>query len=53
VRLFRQAMRVLGIALAYGFNRRSYLASDFADHASSGYSSTTVFNQAASESASR
>lgn len=53
VKLFRQAMRVLGIALAYGFHRRSYLASDFADHASSGYSSSTVFDQAANESASR
>lgn len=51
VRLFRQAMRVLGIALSYGFNRRAYLASDDADPASAGYSSTIVFDSSSREAA--
>lgn len=51
VRLFRQATRVLGIALSYGFSRRAYLASNYATPASAGYSSTIVFDTASSEAA--
>lgn len=49
VRLFRQAARVLGIALSYGFSRRAYLSSDYATPASAGYRSTTVFETATNE----
>lgn len=47
VKLVRQALRVLGIALSYAFNRRAYLASDYADPAAGAYSSTIVFDSAA------
>jgi dolichol-phosphate mannosyltransferase len=43
VRLARQAMRVLEIALSYAFRRRHYLASDYSAEPGKRYSSTTVF----------
>ncbi len=53
VKLFRQAMRVLGIALSYGFNRRAYLASDYAALTSAAYSSTSIYETSAHEAASQ
>jgi dolichol-phosphate mannosyltransferase len=44
VKLVRQALRVLGIALRYAFNRNGYLASDYAHPYREHYPSTVVFN---------
>ncbi len=44
VKLVRQAFRVLGIALAYAFNRSNYLATDYAQPYREGYPSTVIFD---------
>lgn len=47
VKLVRQALRVLFIALSYGFTRARYLRSDYATTSATGYTSTIVFEQSA------
>lgn len=44
VKLVRQALRVLGIAMSYAFNRRGYLAADYATPPAGAYPSTVVFD---------
>lgn len=51
VKLFQQAMRVLGIALSYAFTRKSYLASNYADDPAETYTSTVVFDSATERAA--
>lgn len=46
VKLVRQALRVLGIALSYAFSRNSYIATDYAQPYREQYPSTVVFNSA-------
>lgn len=44
VKLVRQALKVLGIALSYALARRSYLARNYAQKPEETYSSTVVFD---------
>ena len=46
VKLVRQALRVLGIAARYAFDRKGYLAADYAEPYRARYSSTVVFDAA-------
>jgi glycosyltransferase involved in cell wall biosynthesis len=52
VKLMRQALRVLGIALSYGLTRQRYLTSNYAAAAAQGvYSSTVIFDTTSAEAA--
>jgi hypothetical protein len=48
VKLFRQASRVLGIALAYAFRRKQFLQSDHSSQPGRTYGTSVLFENATS-----